>query len=374
MGVPRRDDEMMKTLLAGCLALFAAVAAFGQPADDVTSSYETVKVADGIWAFIAPETKSGLVSGNSIAIAGDDGVLVVDTGMIPSLTRRMIAEIREKTGKPVRYVVNTHWHWDHNFGNSVYREEFPNVTIISTPFTRTSMVEFNGKVLDAYRQNGTTMVEKLHKRFDERKNRDGTPMTPEQVEETAALLHDVDRAMPEFQKGRIEQPNQTFTDSLTLFLGKREVDIRFLGRANTAGDAIVYVPDAKVLMTGDILVWPIPFGTGSYVSEWIEVMKKLDAFDAAAIVPGHGPVEHDKTYLHTITDLLVAIDTQVREAVKAGLSLEDTRKKVDISKYTNQLTAGIASRKKNFEQFFVTPMIELAYKQAKGEPTVESPS
>lgn len=363
----------MKTLLIASLVLAAATASFGQSAADVTSSYDTVKVADGIWAFVAPESKSGLVSGNSIAVIGDDGVLVVDTGMIPSLTRRMIADIRQKTDKPVRYVVNTHWHWDHNFGNFVYRDEFPNVTIISTPFTRTSMAEFNGKVLDTYRQNGTAMVEKVHKRLAERKNRDGSAMSPEQLADTEALVHDVDRAMPEIQKGRIELPNQTFADSLTLFLGKREVDIRFLGRANTAGDAVVYVPDAKALMTGDLLVGPIPFGTGSYVSEWTAVMKKLDAMDAAVIVPGHGPVEHDKTHLHTITALLESIDTQVREAVKAGLSLEETRKRVDISKYTDQLTAGIGSRKRNFEQFFVTPMVELAYKQAKGEPTTESP-
>src|ERR1041385_6300288 len=114
----------MKTLLIASLTLATAAVSFGQSADDVTSSYDTVKVADGIWAFVAPETKSGLVSGNSIAIIGDDGVLVVDSGQIPSLTRRMIAEIRQKTDKPVRSLVNTHWHWDHNFGNFVYREEF----------------------------------------------------------------------------------------------------------------------------------------------------------------------------------------------------------------------------------------------------------
>ncbi|HEV8432982.1 MAG TPA: MBL fold metallo-hydrolase [Thermoanaerobaculia bacterium] len=363
----------MKTLLISCLALLAAVVSFAQPVGDVTSSYETVKVGEGIWAFIAPESKSGIVSGNSIAIIGDDGVVVVDTGMIPSVTRRMIAEIREKTDKPVRYVVNTHWHWDHNLGNFVYRDEFPNVTIISTAFTRSSMVEFTPKMLDLYQQRGTAMADKVRKRLAERKNADGTAMNPEQLEETEALSHDVDHAMPEIQKGRVELPNQTFTDSLTLFLGKREIDIRFLGRANTAGDAVVYVPDPKVLITGDLLVAPIPFGTGSYVSEWIAVMKKLDAMDAAVIVPGHGPVEHDRGHLRTITALLETIDSQVRAAVQAGLSLDETRKKVDITKFTEELTAGIASRKRNFEQYFATPIVELAYKQAKGEPTVESP-
>src|ERR1051326_697332 len=176
----------MKKLLIACLTLAAATASFGQTSGDVTSSYDAVKVADGIWAFIAPESKSQLVSGNSVAIIGDDGVLVVDTGMIPSLTPRMIADIRQKTDKPVRWVVNTHWHWDHNLGNFIYRDEFPNVTIISTAFTRASMVQFSEKMLDMYRQHGTAYGEKVHKMLTERKNGDGTAMTPEQVEANEA--------------------------------------------------------------------------------------------------------------------------------------------------------------------------------------------
>jgi len=358
----------MKALLVASLLLATTASAA-----DVTSSYETVKVDDGVWAFIAPEPVSGLVSGNSVAIIGDDGVLVVDTGMIPSLTRRMIAEIRQKTDKPVRWVVNTHWHWDHNFGNFVYRDEFPNVTIISTPFTRTSIAEIDGKMLDLYKQRGAAMSTRLHAMLDSHKNADGSAMTEEQIDAQQALVHDVDAAMPEVTKGRIELPTETFTDSLTLFLGKREVDIRFLGRANTAGDAVVYVTDVKMLVTGDLLVGPIPYATNSYISEWIATMKKLDAIDAAVIVPGHGPVEHDKTHLRTITALLETIDAQVRQAVAAGLSLDETRKKVDISKYAEQLTAGIASRRRNFEEYFATPVVESAYKQAKGEPTSESP-
>src|SRR5258706_6078816 len=220
--------------------------------------------------------------------------------MTRSLTRRMIAEIKTKTDKPVRYVVNTHWHWDHNFGNFVYRDEYPNVTIISTPFTRASMADYDAQMLDRYQKRGSAFGEKLHKQLDGGKNADGTAMSAEELEAQKALAHDIDRGMPEIQKGRIELPNQTFNDALTLYLGKREVQIRFLGRANTAGDAGVYVPDAKALITGDLLVGPIPFATGAYVSDWIGAMKKLDAMDTSVIVPGHGPVEHDKNHLHSL--------------------------------------------------------------------------
>lgn len=356
-----------------CLALFLGQTGVSVPQANVTSSYETVKVADGIWAFIAPESKSGIVSGNSIAIIGDDGVLVVDTGYVPSLTRRMIGEIKQKTDKPVRWVVNTHWHWDHNFGNFVYRDAYPNVAIISTPFTRASIADFDAKVLEGYQKRGTAYGKKLHDQLDAHKNADGSAMTPEQVEMQTAVVEDFDHVLPEIAAGRIELPDTTITDSLTLYLGKREVQIRFLGRGNTAGDLIVYVPDAKALMTGDLLVGPIPFATNSYVADWISTMKKLDALDAGVIVPGHGPVEHDETHLHQFTSLLQTIEDQVQQAVKAGLSLEETQKKVDIAKYAGELTAGNATRKSNFDQFFFQPIVESTYKQLKGLPTSESP-
>ncbi|MDQ6829878.1 MAG: MBL fold metallo-hydrolase [Gemmatimonadota bacterium] len=86
-------------------------------------SYQTVKVADGIYAFITPEERSGFQAGNSVAVIGDDGVLIVDSGNLP-VTRRQIAELRKLTDKPVRYLVNTHWHPDHNLGNAEYRAAF----------------------------------------------------------------------------------------------------------------------------------------------------------------------------------------------------------------------------------------------------------
>lgn len=360
-------------VVLGFLVLADASASAQAVSPDVATTYQTVRVADGIWAFIAPEPKSALTSGNCIAVIGETGVLIVDSGMIPSLTRRMIAEIRQKTDKPVRYLVNTHWHWDHNFGNFVYREEFPNVTILATPFTRKAMAEYNGTMLGGYQKQGSAMVVSLRALLEAGKNRDGTSMTGEQKDAQAALVHDAELSMPEIQKGRIELPEQTFDQSVTIHLGKREVEIRYLGRANTAGDAVVYVPDAKVLATGDLLVAPIPFATGSYVSDWIAAMKKLDAMDVAAIVPGHGPVESDKTHLRTITALLESVFNQVQASVKLGLTLEETRKRVDIATFREQLTAGVASRKRNFQEYFEQPVVDTTYKQLKGLPTSESP-
>ena len=131
--------------LAAVIALGAVCAPAQEPPlktyEDVTKVYHTEKLAEGVYAFIAPEPRTQVVSGNSVAVIGDDGVLVVDTGNVPSLARRMIGEIRKLTDKPVRFIVNTHWHPDHLMGNAVYREEFPGVAILSTGFTRRAIAE-----------------------------------------------------------------------------------------------------------------------------------------------------------------------------------------------------------------------------------------
>jgi cyclase len=350
----------MRALLL--LLLFAAPAA----ASDVTTKYETVKVADGVYAFIAPEPKSGLVNSNCVAVVGDDGVVVVDTGQFPSLTRRMLAEIRARTDRPVRYVVNTHWHWDHNLANFVYREAFPQASIVSTGFTRRSLVEFTPAFLDFFRNRAEGVLAGLRKRHD----------ASQDEAERANLADDVDdlaSGIPELRAAKLVAPDQTFEDSITLHLGRREVRVFHPGRANTAGDAVVYVPDAGVLVTGDIVVAPTPYATAAYFADWIAVLKKLSALEVTAIVPGHGPVQRDKTYITSLTALLESLVAQVGEAVRQNLSLEEARKKVDLESFRKRFAGDDRRRNRAFRDYFLTPAIKTAWRQARGEQTTESP-
>jgi len=116
---PRLDNRVF--LLASATALAQ------QQLDPVFTSYDAVKLADGIYAFISPQATGAFVSGNSVLIVGSDGALVVDSGHVPSLTRRMITDITRPTNKPVRSLVCTHWHPDHVSGNALYREQWPGV-------------------------------------------------------------------------------------------------------------------------------------------------------------------------------------------------------------------------------------------------------
>ena len=120
---------MLRSLLLVALAALALAAQADYP-----WTYQRTEVARGVHVFAEPFGHA-IVSGNIVAIVGDDAVAIVDSGHHPRLTRRIAAEIRALTPKPVRYVVNTHWHNDHVSGNSVFAEEFPGATIVAHAFT-----------------------------------------------------------------------------------------------------------------------------------------------------------------------------------------------------------------------------------------------
>lgn len=335
-------------------------------ASDVVTKYDTVKVADGIYAFIAPEPKSGLVNGNVVAIIGDEGVLVVDTGQIPTLAKRMVADLKKQTNQPVRYVVNTHWHWDHNLANFVWRDAYPRAAILSTAFTRRSLLDFTPAFTNFMNNSSAKMLEQIR------------AMRAKATDDTARAnfdddIDDLEAGLPEVRNVPFVAPNETFEKELTVYLGKREVRLFYPGRANTAGDLMVYVPDAKVLITGDVVVAPTPYATSSYLTEWITVLENMSKMDVATIVPGHGPVQRDKSYVALLTALLKSLTSQVQAAVKEGLSLEDTRKKVNLAEFQKRFAGDDRRRNRFFKEYFLDSAIKNAWHQARGEETVESP-
>jgi glyoxylase-like metal-dependent hydrolase (beta-lactamase superfamily II) len=163
-------------------------------------------------------------------------------------------------------------------------------------------------------------------------------------------------------------PNVTFSDNLDVYLGRRLVQIRFLGRGNTGGDAVVFVPDSKVLAAGDLVASPVPFGTASFYYEWSSTLHKLLAMNAQIIVPGHGAVEHDNSYVNHLVQLLESVQAQVADAIKSGLLLEDTLKRVTLAEAIQDScrTQEFPDLCRNsFQHNFVEPAVARTYKEQK---------
>ncbi|HEX8139823.1 MAG TPA: MBL fold metallo-hydrolase [Pyrinomonadaceae bacterium] len=333
-----------------------------------TSKYEMVKIADGVYTSFQANPYAVPVEGNSTIIINERDVVVVDSNATPASARATLAEIRKLTDKPVRYVINSHWHDDHIFGNQVYMEAFPGVEFISHKNTREDFITQGGpKSLKDDQANLPKTIQDAEARLAAGKRRDGQPMTEQDRAFTADQIKQLKEFLPELAAVRPLPPTLTIESGLTLHRGERVIQILYLGKGNTRGDLVVYLPQEKVLMTGDLVVNPVPFSFGSYLGEWIQTLRKLRDFPAETIIPGHGPAQKNKEYISQLIELLESTLTQTQGAVKRGLNLEETRKAVNLESFRVRFAGEDRVRNFAFQQFFVTPAVERAWLEARGE-------
>lgn len=305
---------MRTATLALLLATVSVVAQVVRPAP------ERSEVAPGIHLFrTAPYGAVGL-DGNSVAIIGSDGVLVFDSNGTPAAAAAVLAEIRTLTTAPVRYVVHSHWHWDHWYGAEVYREAFPDVTVIAHEKTAAMMrgpaLAFNRPGLD---EQLPDYIRGLEGRIA--KGRATTP-PPANLAALETALADARDFLDKKTRVRHVMPTHTFSDRLDVTLGDRQVQILNYGRGVTPGDAFLYLPKERVLITGDLLVNPVSFALSCYPSEWLRVLERLDDLDTQVIVPGHGEPLRDKTLLRATADVFRVLLREGKAARNNGLTAD----------------------------------------------------
>jgi len=282
-----------------------------------------IQIADGIVLFqTAPYGDVGL-DGNSIAVFSRDGVLVFDTNGTPAAAAAILEEIRKQTDKPVRYVVNSHWHWDHWYGTETYLRAFPDLRIIAHEKTRGMMLgpalAFNKPGLETQLP---AYIQGLEKRVAAA--RSATPPPPDLPALERRL--EEDRFFLEQKTGvHHAAANLTFNDRVEIHMGGRRIQVLNYGRAVTPGDAFVYLPDEKILIAGDLLINPISFALSCYPTEWLRTLEKIDALDASVLVPGHGEPLHDKQLLHATMDVFRELLRRGRDARARGLDPDEAR-------------------------------------------------
>lgn len=332
---------------------------FAQPPQ--TTLMETVKISDRVYAFIGPDPTRDVVVGNSLAVIGDDAVLVVDTTNAPSNARAVLAEIRKVTQKPVRYIVHTHWHYDHIMGDTVFADAFSPLDVIVHANTLPTLDEkipaWPARANTVY----TNVSEQYRRELADGKDDKGTTLSPYARSRREQTLGDLARYRPELDQMRYIRPTLTFTDSMSLFLGSLEVRLLYFGPGNTTGDAAVYIPQERVLATGDLLVYPIPYSFNSHLKEWEQGLTRMAELDATTIVPGHGPVFRDKEYLRAVARLLGALLAEATEARKKGLTLDEAQRAVTLETFRKQFAGDDPSRNEAWTEYFRNPAVASVY-------------
>jgi cyclase len=305
------------------LGLLASTA----PALSQSADFDVTQVANGVYAVIA---KPGIASNGAFIVNGDD-VVVVDTHLRPSWARETIAEIKKVTDKPVRYVINTHWHRDHVQGNQAYIAAFgPGVTIIQQDFARQDQIK-NQPVEIVTR--APEEVARLEKLLSNGKNDKGVGPT---AEARGQLQHSLDLQkayVAEIPQIQLVSGNLTFDRSLVLHEPGRDICLYYYGYGHTRGDAIVYLPAEKIVLTGDVLESGVPIMRSAYPVQWLGVLESIGKLDWNTVIPGHGGVQRNRETLTGFSAYLQDLVAGVKEAVANGMTVDEAVKSVDLSRY-----------------------------------------
>jgi cyclase len=323
---------------------------------------QKVQIADGIYQFMtAPD---GYVpNGNSVVIVNENDVLVFDTFTRPSTARTVLAEIRKITDKPVRYVVNSHHHPDHWSGNEVYAQAFPDLEIIASEETRQFMRNIANAWPAVFTENLRQDQADLDKEVSTGKEPDGTVLTPERRRKAEDDVRLEREFAAEAMKVQRTYPTLTYRDRLTLHHGGRE--FRFMSMVGDAtGTTVLYLPKEKILVTGDLLSYPVPYFSPP-LSQHARSLRTLGQIDANVIIPGHGPAWHDKDFLNLEAELLETIVRQVTQAaLKGTVTVEEMQKAVNVEPLRVKFTHDDRDLNNKFQRY-VNRMVENASREAR---------
>jgi glyoxylase-like metal-dependent hydrolase (beta-lactamase superfamily II) len=348
------------------------VAAKGVPeAQSTARNFEVQKIAEGVYAVVRRDLPGLMVDANNVFIINDEDVLVVDSNGAPAITREVLAALRKLTDKPVRYVVNTHYHDDHIRGNQVYREAFPGVEFIGHPFARSYLTGEGAANRKGFLEGAPGFRDTMRSLLEQNKSLGGWGLTEE---ERASYLSDIrliNLVLAEGAQAQTVLPTITVEDRLTLHRGGRVIDIRHVGRGHTGADLVVHLPKEGVVITGDLVVAPVPLvgNPQSHVREWASTLEKILALRPSVIVPGHGPVLRDYSYTRTLAEMFAYISRETEAAVVRGETLEQARKSVKLDDFRKRLVGESQVRRVSFAMYVAGPAVAAAFGEASAGKT-----
>jgi len=256
--------------------------AFASQGDLEDKTISFTEIGKDLWAFTAEGDP------NTGVIIGDDAVMIIDAQATPRLAEKVIEKIRTVTEKPIKYVTLTHYHAVRVLGASAYDAS----EIIMSEKARSMVVERGQEDWDSEFQRFPRLFQ-------------GHESIP-----------------------GLTWPSMTFSNRMSVYLGKRRVDLMFLGRAHTAGDIVAYVPDANVMFTGDIVEYRSACYCGDgHFHDWPGTLEKIRAWDVDAVAPGRGDAlvgrEKVNAALDLTGDFVTSTYRSVAKVALGGGSLKD---------------------------------------------------
>jgi glyoxylase-like metal-dependent hydrolase (beta-lactamase superfamily II) len=291
----------------------------------IGKAYRFDKITEGV--YYATATGSMVTGSNNVAIIGSRDVLVVDTGTTPAAARAFIEDLKLVTPKPVRYVVNTHFHYDHTDGNQVYAGK---ADIIAQEYVKRAIETLDVLHREPYQTsqlvNVPRRIEDLKQQIANAKDASTRQMLQQQLKVTQDGWEQLKEIKP-------TPPNVTYSTKKVLDLGGREVQLLFLGRGHTNGDTVVFLPKEKIVATGDLMESQIAYMGDAQFGEWIPTLDALKRLDFDTDLPGHGMPFRGKELITAFQGYLRDLMKQGTDLRKQGVTAEAAAQRVDLTAY-----------------------------------------
>jgi cyclase len=280
--------------------------------------FEIQKVAAGV--YIAQARAQAEINSNAAIFVGSKDVVVVDAHSKPSAASSLIRQIKQQiTDKPVRYVINTHFHWDHTQGNHAYRLANEKVDFIASAETKRLMEELAiVRVKDSLQQ--------ALQQIDQLRARAAHASSEEEKAFCAGQVTQIEAYRAELQNYQPELPTITVDQSYIIPDKEHDLHISFHGHAHTSGDVVVHCPQKRAVATGDVVHGFLPFIADGFPKAWPGAIDSIGRLEFDHIIPGHTSVQAGHLVMTSLRNYIEELTEKVEQGRKAGKSAADLQK------------------------------------------------
>ncbi|MCI0518602.1 MAG: MBL fold metallo-hydrolase [Woeseiaceae bacterium] len=343
---------MLRSLLLP-IALFSTVA----------GAIEITELQSGAWAALQP-ANNRFNDCNSLIVEAQDYLIVVDAQEGRADVEAIIEFTRNTVRKPVRYLINTHWHGDHTLGNTLYREAFGEELRILGHATQA--IDIPERAATAHTERVAELQQQLPAAREQLVTgikRDGSRFSDQELAAQTARVGRAQAWLDANRDASFTGPSVTIDSAFTVDAGVATFTVH-PQRGHTRGDLVIHFPRLQILAAGD-LVDVMPYSGHGYPGEWLDALRFIDELDFSVIVPGHGPALHDRMLIARLSDYFESLTGQVSALAGKGMDLEEIRESVDLAASRESL-AGSDTAAAEFFDAVQDEAIERAYAEVAG--------
>jgi glyoxylase-like metal-dependent hydrolase (beta-lactamase superfamily II) len=285
--------------------------------------FDLQKAAEGV--FLAQARPQAAINCNAAVFVRSKDVVVVDAHSKPSAAAALIAQLkREVTTKPVRYVINTHFHWDHWQGNPAYRAAGGKLDFISSTTTKQLMEDQGPARRKASLDSVPREIEALRKQAEKTKSAEEKAFCAEQIKQWQAYQAELTNYTPEL-------PTITFDESYALPDPAFDLHLGFHGHAHTSGDVFVFCPQQRTIATGDACIGWIPNLGDGFPKAWPRTLDEVAKAEFKQVLGGHGALQQGRGVMTNLRNYIEELTGRVERAKEAGMSIADMQKQITVA-------------------------------------------